>query len=148
MALVTITGTVKDHSNVVIHPDQQPELWFRPDGPRIRAGLLAGVEVKANLTAGTGAFTVPLESDGDEISYVPFLRWLVDPSQTDPEKRAFGYAEMPRIWPDTGGPIGDLIRPATGWVYCSPFAPVTDGTIRAEFQYNTTTTALYRRVIS
>lgn len=147
MALVTITGRVWDNGRVPIPAPQEPELWFRPDSARVSPGLLAGVEVRASLNATTGVFIVQLESVDDEITYIPFLRWLVNPAETDPDKRAFGYAEWPRIYPDTGGDIGDLIRPVTGWCYCSPLVPVSDGSIRAEFQYNTSTTSLYRRLV-
>lgn len=145
--VVTITGNVFDHSRVVIPAAQQPELWFRPDSSRIIASLLAGVESKATLSS-NGEFTIDLVSDGDEISYTPVLRWLVNPAEPDMEKRSYGYVEFPPIWPDTGGPIGDLTRPAIGWVWISERATLANGTIRAEFQYNPVTTSLYRRVLT
>lgn len=145
MSLVTITGNVRDHGRKIIPASQQPELYFRPEASHVLwAGLMHGDSVKADL-APSGRFTVELESESDDsLSYIPWVRWLVDPSEPD----AFGYYEFPRIWPDSGGDIGDLIRPSVGWVYCSPTAPVKSGRIRAEFQYNTTTTQLFRRYFS
>lgn len=106
MALVTVTGNVWDHSQAPIPADQQPRLWFRPDKSRIGKGLQADVETRANLTAGSGAFTVQLESLPN-ISYTPVLDYLVE-SGGLPENRARGYIEFPPFYPGNGGDISTL----------------------------------------
>lgn len=106
MGLVTITGNVWDHSRDPIPEAQQPRLWFRPNRSRVGAGLQAGVETQATLTASTGAFTVELESFPDT-TYTPVLDYLISGS-TDPDVRARGYIEFPPIFPGTGGDISSL----------------------------------------
>ena len=112
MPYVEISGNVRDHGGKIVPVNLQPELWFRPNAPVIiggSAGMLLGVEAKADLTAATGAYTVQLFS-GPGISYTPVYSWLSDPSQADQqiENRARGYMEFPTIWPGQGGPIGSL----------------------------------------
>lgn len=145
---VTVTGKLVDHSRETFPPDMEVELWFRPDSSHILSSMIAGVESKATYDADFGNFTVDLVSDGDALSYIPFMRWLASDSSLPPAQRAMGYVEFPRIWPDTGGDIGDLTRPSTGWVWVSERAALANGRIRAEFQYNPVTTSLYRRVLS
>lgn len=140
--LVTITGRLWDHARTRIPQEQWPELWFRPDGPRVGPGLMTGVEVRANLDYPSGSFWVELESDGDAITYTPVVRWLVT-DDPQPQRRAFGHAELPKIWPDTGGDIGELTRPQKGWCFVSESVP--DRSRRTEWQYNPITTKLYRR---
>lgn len=107
MALVTITGNVWDHSRDAIAEDQQPRLWFKPDRSRVGPGLLGDEEVRASLTASTGAFTVQLES-APGITYTPILDYLVTPTGETPENRARGRVEFPTIYPGNGGDISAL----------------------------------------
>lgn len=153
MPYVEVTGNVRDHMNVPIPAASEPELWFRPLGPQIlpaSGAMFAGVEVKADLTPATGAFTATLFSDlTPTFRYRPFMRWLVNPGETDPERRAFGYIEWPiEITPDIGGDIGDLILDFFGVanVYAASDAP--NPGVRSQIHYNTNTDDIYERVVT
>ena len=123
MALVTVTGNVHDNGGAVIPASLIPELWFRPKEPTISpGGLLVGVEVKAQLNMISGAFTVTLESTA---TYVAFLRWVLNPSESVPERRAWGYARWGKeISPGLGGDIGTL--PSAGPDALYYFGPLSD----------------------
>lgn len=112
MATVTITGQAWDHNDQPVDASLQPELWFRPMEPGRRHGLQTHREVKAVLTASSGAFSVPLERDVD---YVPVMRWLTDPSQANESmpNRARAYCEWPAFTAVTSGLI-DVQPPAGG----------------------------------
>lgn len=110
MVTVTVTGNAWDHTGNPLPAELRPELWFRPrESATAGNALVAGVEAKANLNLVTGAFTVELVS-APGIKYTPFLRWLLNPHETNTELWAFGYAEW-QFWITpypVGGPIGDL----------------------------------------
>ena len=108
MALVAVTGNVHDNGGVTIPAELSPELWFRPKEASISTGgLLVGVEVQAALNLSTGAFTVTLDNS---ITYVAFLRWLLNPSETLPERRSCVYARWDHeISPGLGGSIENLL---------------------------------------
>lgn len=109
MAVVTVTGKLSDFSGVVIPAGAVPELWFMPERSMYaQSGLLAGVESQAVLDVVTGAFTVQLDNVSD---YVPVLRWVLNPSESLPERRAWGRVEWPRMSPGLGGDIGHLLPP-------------------------------------
>ncbi|MDA4893042.1 hypothetical protein PFZ55_39890 [Streptomyces sp. MS2A] len=106
MAKVTITGNAWDANCTPIPAPNEPELWFRPVGSIIAAGLISDREVPAKtFTVGTGAFTVDLESTPG-LLYVPVLTWLKNPA--DPTNRARGQVEWPMFHPGQGGPIDQL----------------------------------------
>lgn len=110
MATVTVTGNAWDHTGAPIPGALHPELWFRPQGSSVAGdALVAGVEAKAALNLATGAFTVQLVS-APGIRYQPFLRWLINPTEQDPDLWAFKYADW-QFWVTPypiGGPIGNL----------------------------------------
>lgn len=109
MTLVTVTGNVSDFAGINIPVLATPELWFRPEkSKQTTAGLRAGVEVKATLTASTGDFEVELDNDS---SYVPVLRWVVNYFEDLPEKRSWGYTEWDAFHPGFGGDIGHMLPP-------------------------------------
>lgn len=110
MPAKTVTGNVRTHLGLAMPAERQLELWFRPNGSNISDGGLAiGVDAKANLNLTTGDFNVSLET-APHILYTPWVRWLVDPGESDPEKWAWGYAEW--AWSfspyPNGGPIDEL----------------------------------------
>lgn len=110
MAVVTVTGNAWDHTGAPIPAALRPELWFRPArNDQSGNALLAGVEAEATLNPTTGAFTVQLVAE-PWLRYTPVLRWLINPSEPDPERWAYGYAEWSwTINPfPNGGPVGDL----------------------------------------
>lgn len=108
MSLVTVTGNVWDSGRIPVPAANLPGLWFQPDRSAIAgSGLIAGVEVKANLTVASGAFTVKLES-GQGCRYKPVLRWRNNPAESKPENWVWEYAEWPSFDPGPGGDITDL----------------------------------------
>lgn len=112
MGVVTVTGNAWDHANSPIPAGRHPELWFRPNRAKLAGdALLTATDVRASLDAVSGAFSVQLES-GPGVLYRPWMRWLVNPGETDPERWAFGYEEWPfEINPyPFGGPISELVR--------------------------------------
>jgi len=153
MPTVIVTGGAYDHGLDPIPSQMMPELWFRPNGPGVsETRMLAGVDRKATLNPNTGAFSVRLFSDPEgRIWYRPFMRWLLNPAESLPERWAWGYVEWPvRVWPDAGGPIGGLIEtdahvPA-GHVYVGEDAG--DPAIKARLQLNPVTGVLYERRVS
>jgi hypothetical protein len=127
----TISGDLWTHEGVPFPADLNPELWFRPERPGVTSGaLLAGVEVQATVNWSNGRFTVDLVAYPG-IRYQPFMRWLVNPQETDPEKWAFGYAEWPfTIDPNNGGNIGTLIpvqQIGLMWIGPTPPPPGANG---------------------
>jgi hypothetical protein len=109
MALVTVTYNAWDHNRQVVPAGLKPEVWFRPIKSSLASGMMTAREVKGTLNASTGAGEVRLET-GADLLYVPFMRWLSDPSQADEqvEKRSYGYCEWEPIYPAAGGPISEL----------------------------------------
>ncbi|VXC30393.1 conserved hypothetical protein [Microbacterium sp. 8M] len=110
MSTVTVTGNAWTHAGQPIPAAMHPELWFRPQASALGSdGLLAAVEVQATLAA-DGSFTVELESDAG-IFYRPFMRWVTNPSEQDPQNWAYRYAEWEfLVVPGLGGNISDLIN--------------------------------------
>jgi len=109
---VSVTGNAWSHAGSPIPAERRPELWFRPNRNNLsESALLAAVDVKATLDPGTGRFVAVLES-APAVLYRPWMRWLVNPDERDPERWAFGYAEWPfEINPyPVGGPIDELAR--------------------------------------
>lgn len=150
MPLVTITGNAWDAGEEPVDASLRPRLWFKPSRSWVKNGLQTGASVLADLNANTGAFSVEVYSDfSRDLTYTPWLDHLTPGQETEPPgDRALGYFEWDPIWPDSGGDIGGLYRPATGWCYIHPAAPVTSPSIHAEFQYNSTTADLFRREVS
>jgi len=111
MSTVTVTGNAWTHAGAPVPSWRRPELWFRPKANALgSSGLLVGVEVKADLNASSGAFTVQLESDVG-LYYQPVLRWLTNPSEQDPSRWAWQYAEWDfLVVPGNGGNLSDLIN--------------------------------------
>lgn len=113
MVLVTVTGNAWDMSRQAFPAGVLPELWFCPERAGVTSALFADVEVKANLTLSTGAFSVALESIPG-VAYVPILRTVRNPQEPQPERRSLDEHRWPAIFPGSGGNIGALM----------PFAPI------------------------
>lgn len=152
MPMVTITGNVRDHGLVVLPTNLEQRLWFKPnEGHVVGSYALDGQRAYAELSS-SGAFTAEVWSEPGrpDFWYTLCTDWLTPGQETEPtEERARGFFEWPqRIFPDSGGPIGDLIDPTIvipGWVWCSPTAP--DSGVRNQLQFNMTTKLLYERVV-
>ncbi|WP_336633655.1 MULTISPECIES: hypothetical protein [unclassified Microbacterium] len=147
MALVTITGTARDHARIPIDPSLKPRLWFVPKRAEVGGGLMTDGEVQATWTNMSGGFTVEVESG---LWYRVRMDWLVPGQENEPpEKRARGFVEWPfDVNSDVGGDVGALVDLVIGndLVYCSPTAP--DGGVRTGFQFNTTTFDLFQRKVT
>ena len=153
MPFVTISGNVRDHAGIIIPANREAELYFVPVEPQIVSGspaALAGVEVKADFTPTTGDFTVDLFSDlTPKFRYWMELRWLVNPADTAPERRAYGHARWPDpIYPDTGGSIGNLIDPLQTFPYVYVDSSAPNAGVRNQLHFNTNTDDLYERVVT
>lgn len=106
MALVTVTGYVQNHSNVVLS-GRGARLWFRPQKPIIGdLGLQTASQwSRAKLNDTTGRFTVELDNSPG-VFYTPHLEYRMDPD--DPESKNFDEWNL-KIFPGpTGGDIRDL----------------------------------------
>jgi hypothetical protein len=158
MPLVTLEGNVRDHGLEPLPADLYQRVWLRPNRERIvpGAGALDGQRVYAkDYDPETGAFSIDVWSTLDESLWYTlgsdWLRpgWSADPLNDPSDERMRGYCEwhQDRIFPDAGGPIGDLVKnpPVFGLVWSSPTAP--DAGVRTQMQFNTTTKLLYERVI-
>lgn len=107
---VIVTGNAWTHTGSPISANRQPELWFRPNRHALSgASLLVAVDAQANLDVASGGFSVSLEAD-PALMYRPWMRWLTNPGENDPERWAWGYAEWPFEFSPypAGGPIGTL----------------------------------------
>ena len=110
MPTKTVTGNVRTHLGITMPEERQLELWFRPNADNVSAGLAIGVDAKATLNTANGVFSASLEA-APWITYTPWVRWLENPEENDPEKWAFGYAEWNwsfNPYPN-GGPIDELV---------------------------------------
>lgn len=151
MPLVTITGNLRDHGLVVLPTEYEQRLWLKPNKGHIRAGYaMDGARVYAQLST-SGEFTAEVWSEpgAPDLYYTLCTDWLPPGQETEPtEERARGYFEWPQpIYPDTGGPIGDLVEiiVGVGLVYCAPDAP--NPSVRMQLHYDTDSYNLYERVI-
>lgn len=152
MPWVQISGSVKDHRNVVMSEGSQQRLWLKPNRGRIStAGALDGTRVFVNFDRETGEFSASVYSDpGSDLYYTLCADWL--PPQASTEERALGYFEWPeRIYPDIGGNIGNMVEVAygIGLVYVSDSVEAgMSPAPRYQLLYNPTTNDLYERRIS
>ncbi|MGX9349160.1 hypothetical protein [Microbacterium sp. KNMS] len=155
MPLVTITGNLRDHGLKVMPAQFQQRLWFKPNEGHIRSSYaMDGDRVYATLAA-DGSFSVDVWSEPStpDLWYTLCTDWLPPGQELEPtEERARGYFEWPvKIFPDVGGPIGDLVDiiQGIGLVYVSTdvhegMSPVP----RYQLAYNPSTTWLYLREIT
>lgn len=112
MPLVTITGNVWDHTGSPIPAERMPQFGFRPNTSNlVSGGLAAKVEAFATLNYATGAFSCELVAE-PWITYTPWLRWLINPGEPDPEDWAYGYAEW--SWTVNPYPNGGMISDLAG----------------------------------
>lgn len=153
MPLVTITAQPSDHGIKVMPAALQQRFWLVPnEGHLLGNRALDNQPVLADFTPGGTTLTAQVWSEpgNPRLWYTLRTDWL-RPGQElrPPPELSQGYYEWPvRIFPDTGGPIGDLIDPniaTTGLVWCSPTAP--DSSVRAQLQFNMTTKLLYERQV-
>lgn len=152
MPLVTITGNLGDHGLSVLPSQYEQRLWLKPNKGHVRGPhAMDGARVYASL-ASSGAFSAEVWSDPNDpdLYYTLCTDWLPPGQETEPtEERSRGFFEWPQpIYPDLGGPIGDLIDiiAGVGLVYISSavnehLAPVP----RYQLAYNPITTELYER---
>lgn len=153
MPMVTITGNLWETTGSAMPASREPELMFVLDAPRVYgSAAFYKVENHATLNLETGAFTADVFSDGagHRFRYRMVASWLVDMnSDSGQEVRSRGFTEWPEwIYPDTGGPIGDLIDPtlANGLVAAGVNLPASN--LRHQWQLNTQTGWLYERRVS
>ena len=109
MAQVTVTYNAWDHDQGKIPESLRPQVGFRPLATSLVSGMMTNREVWGTLDYATGAGSVKLES-APGLLYVPFMRWLTDPSQANEqvENRSYGYCEWKPFFPGNGGPIDQL----------------------------------------
>lgn len=152
MPLVQITGFARDHGLEVLPTSREQRLWFVPNMGHMKpsAGALDGRPVAADFNRSTGAFSVDVWSTLEpDLWYYLRTDWLTPISPGSTEEVNRGFFQWPqRIFPDTGGELGDLIEQQTGLglVYCAP--DVVNTSRRNQLQYNTGSHDLYERVVT
>lgn len=153
MPLVTITGNLRDHGIIALPTQFEQRLWFKPNKGHLVSGYaLDGARVFADLTPQAGfSAGVWSEPNDPDFWYTLCTDWLIPGQETEPtEERARGFFEWPqRIYPDAGGPIGDLIGRGPGGgglVAAGPTLP--DASVRwAQFQWDTDSGWVFERKV-
>jgi len=152
MPAVIVSGNLRDHGLANFPPGLKPRLFFKPNKGHITGSYaMDGDRIYADLQP-DGSFTVQLYSEpsNPDVWYTLCLDWLPPGRENEPTKeRSRGWFEWPqRIYPDTGGPLGDLIDliNGVGMVYYAADAPRKG--VRMQLHFNTSTDDLYAREIT
>ncbi|GAA4774706.1 hypothetical protein [Microbacterium gilvum] len=155
MPLVTLTGNVSEHGLAILPESLQQRLWLVPNKGHIKGSrALDGQPVLCALNRATGAFTADVWSTLEpDLFYTLRADWLIPGQESEPsEERARAFFEWPvPIFPDTGGPIGDLVEiiAGLGLVYVSDAVAENMSPVpRYQLAYNPSTTWLYQREIT
>lgn len=155
MPLVTITGNLRDHGLVVLDPQFEQRLWFRPNSGHIKGSYaMDNARVYADLQA-DGSFSAEVwsEPSDPDLWYTLCTDWLPPGQELEPtEERARGYFEWQQpIFPDIGGPLGDLVDLifGVGMVYISSKVNEAMSPIpRYQMLYNPVTNDVYARELT
>ena len=149
MPLVNLYSNASNHGLEVMPANRQQRIWLVPNRGHIvpAGGALDNIGVLCAFNHSTGDFNADVWSEGPDLWYYLRTDWLVVPGDTEEGARGF-YQWDTRIYPDTGGDIGDLIEQqfGLGLVYCAYDAP--NPARRNQLHYNIGSADLFERVLT